>query len=125
MLPRLGMCWKHDAGSIRVRHALSMGYELKLFKPTGMCQCSNAYRDEIRTLTLPEVSEKRRSTEMHSVKSGTPAHRRIGNPLYFPPPASRIKVDRGRNDALDCAAPPSEPVVRISRKRLSSQQVAS
>ena len=32
--------------------------------------------------------------------------------------------DRGRDDALDCAAPPSEPDVRISRIRLSSQHFA-
>ena len=31
--------------------------------------------------------------------------------------------DRGRDGAFDCAAPPSEPYVRISRIRLSSQRV--
>jgi hypothetical protein len=32
--------------------------------------------------------------------------------------------DRGRNGALICAAPPSEPCERISRTRLSSQWFA-
>ncbi|MCF6312214.1 MAG: Dabb family protein, partial [Verrucomicrobiales bacterium] len=32
-----------------------------------------------------------------------------------------LSHDRGRNDALICAAPPSEPCVRISRTRLSGQ----
>ena len=30
-----------------------------------------------------------------------------------------VGADRGRNDALICAAPPSEPYMRISRIRLS------
>ena len=35
-------------------------------------------------------------------------------------PEGPRQVYRGRDDALDCAAPPSEPCVRFSRTRLSS-----
>ncbi len=35
-----------------------------------------------------------------------------------------FRLDRGRDGALSCPAPPSEPDGRISRIRLSSQQVA-
>ena len=37
----------------------------------------------------------------------------------------RPRYDRGRDDALVCAAPPSEPYVRISRIRLSGWQFTS
>jgi hypothetical protein len=45
-----------------------------------------------------------------------------------PPPTAALAAhdrhpDRGRDGAFDCAAPPSEPYVRISRIRLSSQRV--
>lgn len=50
----------------------------------------------------------------------SPAPHRFGDPKGLP----RSGSDRGRDGALSCAAPPSEPDVRLSRIRLSSQHFA-
>jgi len=81
---------------------------------------SNVFRCQSRRQNTAIPGSSRRETAQRKPQVGMARRNRpifaVKLPYHF--------IDRGRNRALDCPAPPSEPCMRISRTRLSSCEFA-